>query len=141
MASQKGIIERHFNKKVKAKIFQEGDYVLRHRQIHPHSGSVFNIGVNVSWLNASFTLSCGGLDTASNESSDSLRKRRRNGEEPLTSRTIHQKRYQHQILLLIPALVVDPALLRSDEMIMILILYLDQELKESVLENTDPDHK
>ncbi|KAJ9560505.1 hypothetical protein OSB04_005665 [Centaurea solstitialis] len=30
MASQKGIIERHFNKKVKAKIFQVGDYVLRH---------------------------------------------------------------------------------------------------------------
>ncbi|KAJ9556549.1 hypothetical protein OSB04_011163 [Centaurea solstitialis] len=30
MAAQKGIVERHFNKKVKAKIFQVGDYVLRH---------------------------------------------------------------------------------------------------------------
>ncbi|KAJ9553755.1 hypothetical protein OSB04_017800 [Centaurea solstitialis] len=30
MAAQKGIIERHFNKKVKAKVFQVGDYVLRH---------------------------------------------------------------------------------------------------------------
>ncbi|RRC62447.1 reverse transcriptase-like protein, partial [Escherichia coli] len=30
MASQKGIVERYFNKKVKAKIFQVGDYVLRH---------------------------------------------------------------------------------------------------------------
>ncbi|KAJ9546930.1 hypothetical protein OSB04_019473 [Centaurea solstitialis] len=30
MAAQKGTIERHFNKKVKAKIFQVGDYVLRH---------------------------------------------------------------------------------------------------------------
>ncbi|KAJ9536285.1 hypothetical protein OSB04_un000531 [Centaurea solstitialis] len=29
MAAQKGIVERHFNKKVKAKIFQVGDYVLR----------------------------------------------------------------------------------------------------------------
>ncbi|KAJ9542567.1 hypothetical protein OSB04_029073 [Centaurea solstitialis] len=38
---------------------------------------------SVSWLNASFTLSCGVLDFASNESSDSLTKRRRNGEENL----------------------------------------------------------
>ncbi|KAJ9544343.1 LOW QUALITY PROTEIN: hypothetical protein OSB04_024050 [Centaurea solstitialis] len=30
MAAQKGTIERYFNKKVKAKIFQVGDYVLRH---------------------------------------------------------------------------------------------------------------
>ncbi|KAJ9544704.1 hypothetical protein OSB04_024411 [Centaurea solstitialis] len=30
MAAQKGIVERYFNKKVKAKIFQVGDYVLRH---------------------------------------------------------------------------------------------------------------
>ncbi|KAJ9542345.1 hypothetical protein OSB04_028851, partial [Centaurea solstitialis] len=30
MASQKAMIERYFNKKVKAKIFQVGDYVLRH---------------------------------------------------------------------------------------------------------------
>ncbi|KAJ9560591.1 hypothetical protein OSB04_005751 [Centaurea solstitialis] len=30
MAAQKGLVERHFNKKVKAKIFQVGDYVLRH---------------------------------------------------------------------------------------------------------------
>ncbi|KAJ9556842.1 hypothetical protein OSB04_011456 [Centaurea solstitialis] len=30
MAAQKGIVERHFNKKIKAKIFQVGDYVLRH---------------------------------------------------------------------------------------------------------------
>ncbi|KAJ9536787.1 hypothetical protein OSB04_un000011 [Centaurea solstitialis] len=30
MAAQKGIVERHFNKKVKAKILQVGDYVLRH---------------------------------------------------------------------------------------------------------------
>ncbi|KAJ9543856.1 hypothetical protein OSB04_023563 [Centaurea solstitialis] len=30
MAAQKGIVERHFNKKVKAKNFQVGDYVLRH---------------------------------------------------------------------------------------------------------------
>ncbi|KAJ9561688.1 hypothetical protein OSB04_006848 [Centaurea solstitialis] len=30
MAAQKGIVERHFNKKVKTKIFQVGDYVLRH---------------------------------------------------------------------------------------------------------------
>ncbi|KAJ9542444.1 LOW QUALITY PROTEIN: hypothetical protein OSB04_028950 [Centaurea solstitialis] len=30
MAAQKGIIERYFNKKVKAKFFQVGDYVLRH---------------------------------------------------------------------------------------------------------------
>ncbi|KAJ9557123.1 hypothetical protein OSB04_011737 [Centaurea solstitialis] len=30
MAAQKGIVERHFNKNVKAKIFQVGDYVLRH---------------------------------------------------------------------------------------------------------------
>ncbi|KAJ9561199.1 hypothetical protein OSB04_006359 [Centaurea solstitialis] len=30
MAAQKGIVERHFNKKVKAKIFQVGDYVLQH---------------------------------------------------------------------------------------------------------------
>ena len=29
MASQKQMVERHFNKNVKAKIFQEGDYVLR----------------------------------------------------------------------------------------------------------------
>ncbi|KAJ9553497.1 hypothetical protein OSB04_017542, partial [Centaurea solstitialis] len=29
MASQKAMVERHFNKKVKAKIFQVGDYVLR----------------------------------------------------------------------------------------------------------------
>ncbi|KAJ9567722.1 hypothetical protein OSB04_003688 [Centaurea solstitialis] len=30
MAAQKGLVERHFNKKIKAKIFQVGDYVLRH---------------------------------------------------------------------------------------------------------------
>ncbi|KAJ9542676.1 hypothetical protein OSB04_029182 [Centaurea solstitialis] len=30
MAAQKGLVEQHFNKKVKAKIFQVGDYVLRH---------------------------------------------------------------------------------------------------------------
>ncbi|KAJ9538117.1 hypothetical protein OSB04_030850 [Centaurea solstitialis] len=30
MAAQKGTVERYFNKKVKAKIFQVGDYVLRH---------------------------------------------------------------------------------------------------------------
>ncbi|KAJ9539132.1 hypothetical protein OSB04_031865 [Centaurea solstitialis] len=30
MASQKAMIERYFNKKVKAKVFQVGDYVLRH---------------------------------------------------------------------------------------------------------------
>ncbi|KAJ9566693.1 hypothetical protein OSB04_002659 [Centaurea solstitialis] len=30
MAAHKGTIERYFNKKVNAKIFQVGDYVLRH---------------------------------------------------------------------------------------------------------------
>ncbi|KAJ9552656.1 hypothetical protein OSB04_016701 [Centaurea solstitialis] len=38
--------------------------------------------------------------------------------------------------------IVDPALLRPDEMIMILLLYLDQdqEMNELVLQSTDPDH-
>ncbi|KAJ9558330.1 hypothetical protein OSB04_012944 [Centaurea solstitialis] len=61
------------------------------RQIHPHSGSVFNTEMNVSWLNASFTLSCGVLNFASNESSDSLRKRRRNGEENIDQYLIKEE--------------------------------------------------
>ncbi|KAJ9557005.1 hypothetical protein OSB04_011619 [Centaurea solstitialis] len=38
---------------------------------------------------------------------------------------------------------VDPALLRPDEMIMILLLYLDQdqEMNESVMKSTDPNHQ
>ncbi|KAJ9557089.1 hypothetical protein OSB04_011703 [Centaurea solstitialis] len=47
MALQKAMVERHFNKKVKAKIFQVGDYILR--QVFPNTQELNAGKLSIKW--------------------------------------------------------------------------------------------